>query len=317
MIPTRHCIAFIILTIIGTATFPLFSLQSRQNHAQGIQLPVSICFSKGTGIFVWQPGQIQPLRWMSAKDITFPSIAPSGQAIAYTHSIESKIQKSGSRYIEIQDGPSSAPRRIYGTPEHHCYHPVWSPNGELIMFNKLDDTRWGISIIDKAGSDYWDIIFPKNAHDDIWVGCWANDSKSLFALDFKNIYQIGIKGAVIQTISFKDLSLDIRSSDSTCSLSPDGNNLLLAISVELPDMDRFEFPVDVVYLLNLKTRKTTRLSPKGVLASSPIWLPDGKSFVFHGEGGIKSGIYRMDISSNQVKQIIAGASDPSLSLHSQ
>ena len=102
-------------------------------------------------------------------------------------------------------------------------------------------------------------------------------------------------------------------SSATFSMSPDGNRLLCGVPVELSDMSEFDGAVPVTYLLDLTKMKSIRLSPKGVIASSPVWLPDGKSFLFHGDGRIKEGIYRMNIESKQISMIVPGADTASLS----
>jgi TolB protein len=308
----RTIIASSILAALYFFSPPAGNPQLKTIDSSNATLTVDFCYSKKNGIFVQRAGQVLPVRWRAEKSDTFPALSPSGKMLAFTLGTKSKVNMAGSRFIVIQEGPGAKPRIVYGTENHHCFKPTWSPDGKMLLFNNLKD-MWGVSVINIDGSGYRDIIFPNTQNGMIDVACWSSDGRSIFASDFVFLYIVDLNGKIIKKIAFKELALDVRSSGATFSLSPDGNRLLMAVTVELPDMDQFEFPVDVIYMLDLRANKATRISPKGVLASSPVWLPDGKSFLFYGSGKFKEGIYRMEIESSRSNLIIPGASNPSVS----
>ena len=68
------------------------------------------------------------------------------------------------------------------------------------------------------------------------------------------------------------------------ALSPDGKTLAYI-------SDRTGTPQ--VYLLNLATKKTTRLTKKGNYNSSPSWSPDGTMIAYNGVRNSKSVIFRV------------------------
>ena len=69
------------------------------------------------------------------------------------------------------------------------------------------------------------------------------------------------------------------------ALSPDGEKLAYI-------SDRTGTPQ--IYLLNLSTKKTTRLTKKGNYNSSPSWSPDGRHLVFSLTRGGSSQIYMVN-----------------------
>jgi len=302
----------VLVTEFGIAAPPEVPPQSKPAAPGKGILSVDFCYSKGSGVFVQRTGQGRPEQWSTSKSVVYPALSPSGSTLAITLETNSKTNISGSRYLALLENPGAQPKIIFGTPDHHCYRPIWSPDGEKIMFNNHRDRSWGVSVINKDGSGYRDIIYPGKDNDLIGTACWGPDGKSLFAYDFHNLYWVDLNGTLIKKIPFADLALEVSSSGSTFSLSPDGSRMLMAVSVDLPDMDKFEFPVDVIFLLDLQTSKVTRLSPGGALASCPAWMPDGKSFLFHGDGSLKVGVYLMELGSKRPVLLVPGGSNPTV-----
>jgi len=286
--------------------------QSKTPATEQVVLPVDFSYSTGSGIFIQRAGQKRPEQWSTKKELVYPALSPSGSTIAVTLETRSKTKMSGGRFIALLENPGAQPKVIFGTENHHCYGPLWSPDGGMLMFNNLRDGKWGVSVINKDGSGYQEVIFPDKGEHFINAACWGVDGRTLFACDFKNLYQVDLSGKLVRKIPFAYLSLEVRAGGASFSLSPDGSRLLMAISVELPDMDKFEFPVDVIYMLDFSTGKATRLTPDGALASSPAWLPDGNAFLFHGDGSLRAGVYRMELESRRPVLLQPGASYPSV-----
>lgn len=275
-------------------------------------LSVAVCFTKGSRVYVRQPGNPQAIEWTSSKELTSPALSPSGKAVAFTQSVPSKTQLPGSRYIAVVDSPKERPRVIYGTPDHHCYAPVWSPDGEMVAFNNLQNHQWGISIVKKDGTGARDVLFMGTHLSGVHVVDWAKDGHSLYGIDFDFLYQVDLDGTLLKKTPVKELGLEVISSGGSFSLNPDGNRLLLGILSEFPDVEDEGYPGSVVFLLDFTTGKVRRLTPNGMLASQPAWLPDGNSFLFRAAGKkVKQGVYRMTLDSGQCDLITADAKDPS------
>ena len=272
-----------------------------------IQIPVDFSYLKGNKIYIQRVGQAQPELWIKSKSSTpYSSISPSGKEIAFT--LESNGKKSTSRSIAVQGSPAGKPRVIYGTPEYASYGPRWSPDGELIMFNNGQ----GIAVVSKDGTGYHDILLPKSPHQELSAATWAADGKSVYVADWECMYHLRLNGELIESFPFNKYSIELNSAARFSSLHSDGHRLLLSFPADFPDMEQFGYTVDVIYLLDLKTGEATRVSPVGVMANEPVWLPDGKSFLFTGTDKTKSGIYKMDLESKKVEAIVQDASEPGL-----
>lgn len=275
-------------------------------------MPVAICYTQGKRVFVLQPGASKATEWTSDKDLYSPALSPSGKAVAFTLSVPSKTQLPGSRYIAIVDTPGGSPRRIYGTPDHHCYGPVWSPDGGMVAFNNLQNNEWGISVVRNNGAGARDLLFLGKRLSGVHVVDWAKDGRSVYGIDFDFLYQVGLDGTLLKKTPVKELGLEVIASGGSCSLSPEGDRLLLGLASEFPDVDDEGYPGSVVFMLDLPSGKARRLTPEGMLASQPVWLPDGNAFLFRAAGKkVKQGVYRMTLSTGRCELIVGGAKDPS------
>lgn len=182
----------------------------------------------------------------------------------------------------------------------------------MVAFNNLRNNKWGISVVQCDGTGARDVLFPENQLSGVQVVDWAKDGRSLYGIDFDFLYQVALDGTMLKKTPVKDLGLEVISSGGSYSLSPDGGRLLLDLDSEFPDVEDEGYPGSVIFLLDLSTGKSRRLTPNGMLASQPAWLPDGNSFLFRAAGkGVKQGVYRMTLGTGKFELVEVDAKDPS------
>jgi hypothetical protein len=182
----------------------------------------------------------------------------------------------------------------------------------MIAFNNLQNHKWGISVVRVDGTGARDVLFPESQLSGVQVVDWAKDGRSLYGIDFDFLYQVGLDGALLKKTPVKELGLEVIASGGSCSLSPEGDRLLLGLASEFPDVDDEGYPGSVVFMLDLPSGKAHRLTPKGMLASEPVWLPDGNAFLFRAAGKkVKQGVYRMTLGTGKCELVLGDAKDPS------
>ncbi|KTD96034.1 Tol-Pal system beta propeller repeat protein TolB [Pseudoalteromonas sp. H71] len=78
--------------------------------------------------------------------------------------------------------------------------------------------------------------------------------------------------------------------------SPDGKELLLVLSKDKTGATE-------IYLLNLATRKETRLTNHRSIDTEPSWYPNGQDIVFTSERGGNAQIYKLNLKTGRSKRL--------------
>jgi len=78
--------------------------------------------------------------------------------------------------------------------------------------------------------------------------------------------------------------------------SPDGTKLLIVLSKDTGGATE-------VYLLDLKTRKETRLTKHRSIDTEPSWHPNGKEIVYTSERGGNAQIYKLNLQTGRSKRV--------------
>jgi TolB protein len=74
------------------------------------------------------------------------------------------------------------------------------------------------------------------------------------------------------------------------------------------------YPPTSIWIFDLASGKTTRLTPKGIEASHGCWLND-KEILFSGQaaGGKQPSVYQISVSQKDRKLLIRNADHPTIS----
>jgi len=99
------------------------------------------CYVNGKGLYAVAYGKEPTRIFVNGSD---PRLSPDGRQIAYTD----VGARDGQRRIGVFD-LEAGKVTIYDTACHNCYGPVWSPDGQYLVYNAWTGKRWGIKYTDK------------------------------------------------------------------------------------------------------------------------------------------------------------------------
>src|SRR5262249_25625524 len=155
------------------------------------------------------------------------------------------------------------------------------------------------------------------SHNSLWSTCWATDGKSIFAQDLDYLYQMNLEGQELKKWKLESLFPNAgMNSGSRIASSPDGKTLLVEVDTdeEVTDIPDWDGPPPSLWTFDLGSARTTRLTEKGVLASSGCWL-DGSHILFnlHSAKQKQPVIYQMEIGKKEAKPVIKDGVNPSVS----
>jgi Tol biopolymer transport system component len=273
-----------------------------------------LCYTKDKAIYVAAADGSGAEKWGSDKRLVDTRISPDAKTIAVTID-KSKDDGPMHRVLGLVNGKGVAVAEIPGVPGENNYYPIWSPDGQLLMFSHYAGNDWHVGVVGRDGTGFRDVTAKLADSDSFqFTGWWAADSKSLYAYDFKNVYQVALDGRELSRTPVKEYFGDAElSSGYNFSLSPDGKRLLVDASAEVKDIKSEEGPPSLIFLHDFASKISKRLSPKGVSGIKPSWLPDGRTLVFRRTDATSQGVCLMDAESGKLRMLIKGADDPSLS----
>ena len=202
-------------------------------------------------------------------------ISPDGKYIAYN--VVGDKDQSSNRYLVIIELASGKVTQLNNIPSQNNFNPVWSPDGKRLLFNTFVDHDWHLALINVDDSGY---LLIKNTNSQ-YSPTWANDGKSFFSHDLYSIFWMDLQGNLIKKWNLEStIPQSSMSSGSRIQTSPDGKTLIMDV-----DMDEniyrknWDGPPPALWILNIDTGKTTRVTPKGLFAWSPFWI-NSDEFVF-------------------------------------
>ena len=273
-----------------------------------------LCYTKDQAIYMAAADGTAPEKWSADKRLVDAHISPDGKTIAVTID-KSTDNGSMNRVLGVVSAKGAAAVEVPGVPGGNNYYPIWSPDGTLLMFSHYAGNDWHVGVVGRDGTGFRDVTAKITGGDTFqFTGWWAADSKSLYAYDFKNVYQVDLDGRELSRTPVKEYFGDAElSSGYSFSLSPDGKRLLFDGEAEVKDVPGDEGPPSLIFVHDMGSKTTKRVSPKGVSGVRPCWLPEGDAFLFSRTDRKGSGICRMDLGTGKLRMLVTGGADPSLS----
>ena len=295
---------------------PFFAVLISVVHGSTESKPL-IAFERGDSIWVANADGSGAKRIAKG---SAPSMSADGTRVAF-HT-DTSTAKQVIRQIAVAE---IASRRVVvfegGIPSRNCMRAVWSPDGTLILFNIFSGSNWNLVVINSDGSGFRYIRKASPNHRSMESDCWAPDGRSIYGQDLDNLYQLALDGSELKQWSLHTLFPEgSLSSESIIAVSPDGNRLLIG-GVEIEDKsvnvtDEDGYTPTSMWILDLASSETSRLTPKGISAWHGCWIND-KQVLFTSQAADEKqpSVYQMSVSQKDRKPLtlIKNANNPTVS----
>ena len=201
-------------------------------------------------------------------------------------------------------------------PSDNAYGPVWSRDGQRILFNIFTENHWRLGLIGVDGSGFQFVPAPPAVTQDLFSPAWADDN-SIFAQDLTNIYQVDLSGKALAQWKISDAlpNADMNSNDRIVR-SDDGKSFLVDADLnEEGQIKSWEGPPPAVFLFDMSSGKGHRISPAKVYAWDPCWLNAADYLFTSTVDGRHFGIYKASLSGEKPQLVINNASSVTVSAH--
>ncbi len=270
-------------------------------------------FERGTAIWIANADGTNPKKIAKGSG---PDLSPDGTRIAF-HTDDSNSKDVVRQIAVVEVASKKITIFKKGIPSDNCQHAVWSPDGAHILFSIWTDSDWHLAMINADGSGFRYVKKATPARNSFWSTGWASDGKSIYAQDLTNLYQFGLDGTEIKKWSLQSLfPKGSMNSGSSIAVSPDGKTFLIDVDMdeEEANMPDWDGPPPSLWMLDVDSRKATRLTPKGVLAWHGSWL-NSKEILFTSQSAKEKEptVYRMNLTEKDRKPVLKNANNPSTS----
>ncbi len=319
----------------------------RSNQPRGKLEPGDV-FGKYDGGDVWREN-ITSGKVEKFLDNAFnPSFSPDGKLLAVDASW------AGPRRIWIVDGEGHNPQQITSESSEAVDHlePNWSPDGNNIVFQNLERTKFSIKVVSVAMHRIT-ALTDGRFHD--LNPIWSRSGKYIYFSSDRggglNIWRIGVSETGQQRSAPQQVTMG-SGQDVQLAMSPSGNQLAFSIlrqNADLwrlpvspqtgiptgdpeevlastredsrgawsPDNTQIAFNSDRsgdmnIYVHSLLDRSNQQITKGQGGDFQPQWSPNGKQLVFFSSRAGNADIWLVDLAANSLKQL---TSDPALEIN--
>jgi TolB protein len=273
--------------------------------------PRMLGFERGGAVWVAKPDGTGAKKIATGSD---PEISPDGTRIAFTHSAGKDGPERHIATADIATGKVTVFKDQI--PSDNCYRAIWSPDGTLLLFNIYTGDDWHLGIVNADGTGFRYFRKTVTKGNSLYSACWAPDGRSLYMQDLSKILQIGADGAELKSWTLEAfIPKGSFSSAAHFAVSPDGRTLLMDVEMdEIVKRKDWDGPPPAVWMMDLASRKVTRLTPKGFFAWEGCWF-SAEEIVFasQADGEKEPSLHRMTLPGKERKLLIKKANSPSVS----
>jgi Tol biopolymer transport system component len=233
--------------------------------------------------------KLTPETMNSGVSIGDPSYSPDGRVLLFTSN------KSGRQKIWVMRADERDPRQLIGDEGGEAA-PVWSPDGRLIAFTRTTGGQPDIWVVNADGSGLRQIT---NDKEDERAPAWSPDGRRLVFMSSRagsaDVWTVAVEGGAPAQLTEKTNAPD-ETRFAAC-WSPDGRTIAYV-------SNRSEYFADDLWLVDVQSKVSRRLSLDVHVMASPSWSPDGKYLAFHGVP--RSGFWHSDTSDIYLAEMPAG-----------
>jgi TolB protein len=226
----------------------------------------------------------------------WPCISADGKEITFTQNL-----KGGDRCICVMNLTTNK-IKVLNTNSTGCFGSVWSPDGRFISYNviyKGENSNWGVAIIDTGNHYPIDIIKPGIKEKvGYFFPTWSADSKYILAHSLDTLFIFNLKGEVQEKIRIKEFC---GSSASKFLLLADNKRIVFDSFVDDLDSWGFGESPSAIFIYDILSKKTTRLTPKGYCCIFPVLSGEKIYFDCYPPKSKIRDIYSIDLNGNNFK----------------
>lgn len=232
-----------------------------------------LVFSRGKHIYLYDASSGAVTKLAEGR---FPSISPSGKAVAFLQDDDPRGDESSIRILDLGTNRVSSPKPLAAA---RASMPLWSPTGDRLAFQALVNGKFHVGVYDPANDSLKVLSGGLRLGEGfgVFLDSWAADGKSVVAHTLEQVYEFSLEGKELWSLSFDALKrpemFSSITSASRFSLSEDKRRLLFDAVNRAPE--------DIAILVyDLERQSLSRLTPADVSGSAPQWLPSGKGVLF-------------------------------------
>jgi len=252
------------------------------------------CYTGGHGLYVANYGNGDPQHvYINGTD---PVLSPDGTCIAYTDNGAPDHERRIA-VLDLEAGKVA----VLDTACHNCYGPVWSPDGEYLAYNAFQGSNWGIKYVDKGNLHPAVLAAPTDSLPGYFGPTWSADSRKIVVQNMSAVYIYDLDGKVLRSVPFSQMDTSVSFSSSSTFLLTDKEDKLVCWGEVDEQSDAEEGPPGAVFVYDLGTGKTSRISPKGYDCWGPVVKGDTVFCNGHSRGKGKDNVYRVDLDGGHFK----------------
>ncbi len=214
-----------------------------------------------------------------------PTLPPQLAALTGLGRIVFSSARDGDDEIYVMNNDGTNPVRLTNNLDSDT-SPAWSPNQQQIAFSSNRDGNYEIYVMNADGTNQTRLTHSE-----------TNDSASDWSPDGKRIVFTSAgytANSVIYVMNVDGTALRRLADGWGPRWSPDGNHIAFA-SGGHNTMD--------IFVMDIKSKKTTRLTNQAGFNTSPAWSPDGQEIAFSSDRDGIAEIYVMTVDGKNIRRL--------------